>query len=100
MAKSIKTTASVLFDAVFIPSGPHIIKLSCCSGFIRFTHEAYKHCKAIAIQGEAWKLLPVDDIKQAGIVYGEIDKDINRQFINAIALHRHWERSNIDLIPV
>src|SRR5690606_12141845 len=50
---SIMTTESVLFDAVYIPGGmKSITTLEKNSKFIKFVNEAFKHCKAIAVDDE------------------------------------------------
>ena len=55
---SIMTTESVLFDAVYIPGGKKSIDaLLKKSKFIKFINEAFKHCKAIAVDGEGERVL-------------------------------------------
>ena len=99
-------TASVLFDAVYIPSG---IKssdaLSAEPDAIHFVNEAYKHCKAIAADGEGVNFLKntsaVDENfttdkkmknqnpnRDAGLILNKPAKD----FVKAIAQHRFWDR--------
>ncbi|MCO6430088.1 MAG: catalase [Deltaproteobacteria bacterium] len=52
------TTASVLFDAVYIPSGAENVKALRGSGkAIHFIREAFMHCKPIAAMAEAVDLL-------------------------------------------
>ena len=52
--KSFLTTASVLYDAVYIPGGIDSIKvLMAEADAIQFINQAFKHCKAIAADAEA-----------------------------------------------
>ena len=99
---SLQTTASVLFDAVYVPGGQTSVNsLLQEDDAIRFVHEAFMHCKAIAATGEgvallkaaatggAEKLLSAD-----GVITGTDAKasDVPQQFIAAIARHRFWSR--------
>lgn len=103
--QSFLTGASVLFDAVYIPGGEKSsLALQNNPDAINFVDEAYKHCKAIAADGEGAEMLNKTD---AGIKIKEnADKNnpvkgvlINRnqkEFINAIAQHRFWEREKAE----
>lgn len=106
--KSFLTAASVLFDAVYIPSGQKSVNaLIAEPDAIHFINQAYKHCKPIAADGYGVELLNnsyiidkevLDDenmSEQMGIV---IDKSAD-DFINAIAQHRFWEREKIRKVP-
>lgn len=102
---SLLTTASVLFDAVFIPGGHKgIAALALVPEALHFIHEAYQHSKAIAATGEGCDLMhtacagaTVNDEGEpvAGIVLGpdETHGKMAADFIAAIAAHRHWHRS-------
>ncbi|MCA1626354.1 MAG: catalase [Acidobacteria bacterium] len=103
--KTFLTTASVLFDAVFIPGGQQSVNaLKEEMDAVHFVNEAFKHCKAIAAVGEG-----VDFI--AGTFAGQAEKDkavilsqngINdavESFIKAIAEHRNWERETARKVP-
>ena len=99
---SIFTTESVLFDAVYIPGGKKSIKrLKEEPKFIKFITEAFKHCKAIAVDSEGEELLDETIV----LKYKE-DKAIfinqsSTKFIDAVAKHRNWERMDIAVkIPV
>ena len=98
---SFLTTASVLFDAVYMPGGEESIKtLGGEADAYHFVDEAYKHCKAIAASGEAMALL-----KDMFAGKAENDKavimsdDPTAAFINAIAQHRNWEREKQRKVP-
>ncbi|WP_452223491.1 catalase [Lacinutrix chionoecetis] len=93
---SIMTTESVLFDAIFIPGGKKSVdKLKKESKYIKFINEAFKHCKAIAANGEAESL--IDD---TFVSYYKDDKailinDKPKAFIDAISQHRNWDRMEV-----
>ena len=98
--ESFLTTASVLFDAVFIPEGNKSIqKLIAESDAVHFINEAYKHCKAIASGTDGVELLKASyvdlEAKDQGVV---INKNIN-DFVKAIAQHRFWERESQRKVP-
>lgn len=106
------TAASVLFDAVFIPSGVKSIAiLQDEPDAIHFINEAYKHCKAIAADGEGIRLLNDTYVgarlKQgnadavSGVLTSERAKagDLAADFIHAIAQHRFWQREKKDKVP-
>ena len=99
---SIMTTESVLFDAVYIPDGKKSIDaLLKKAKFIKFINEMFKHCKAIAVDGEGERILDasfVSDYKEdkAVSINGKPDS-----FISMISKHRNWERMEIATeIPV
>ena len=99
---SIMTTESVLYDAVYVPGGQKSIDaLMKKSKFIKFVNEAYKHCKAIAVDNEGEKVLDksaINDYKEDKAIFinGEAS-----DFISAIAQHRNWERMDkTEDIPV
>ncbi|WP_107037803.1 catalase [Brumimicrobium mesophilum] len=99
---SISTTESVLFDAVYIPGGKKSIKkLKEEPKFVKFITEAFKHCKAISVDGEGEELLDdtiVSKHKDDKSIF--INQKPN-DFIDAIAKHRNWERMDIAAkIPV
>jgi len=55
--KSHVTTASVLFDAVFVPGGRHVETLRTQGDARHFIEEAFKHGKTVGATGEAVALL-------------------------------------------
>ncbi|PAX59995.1 catalase [Brunnivagina elsteri] len=114
--RTLLTTASVLFDAVYIPGGEKsIASLKSDGDAIAFVNEAFKHCKAIAATGEAVDLLMNPGIKgvniadsqqkfasDQGVVTSRNPGDVEKtakEFVNAIAQHRHWMRGQKSLIP-
>jgi catalase len=103
--EAFRTTASVVFDAFYIPSGNKAHKaLSNIPKAIHFLNEAYKHCKPIAsVQDKGlldqtyfWKNLDKKNLIEDGIILG---KDKSSEFIKAIGKHRFWKREEKDYIP-
>ncbi len=95
------TTASVLFDAVYVPGGKKSVDaLSAEADAIHFVEEAFRHCKAIAATKEGVQFLglskiPVKGKNDAGVVLDKTVKD----FEKAIQQHRFWEREKAAKIP-
>jgi len=99
--QSFLTAASVLFDAVYIPGGaPGIKVLLSIPESIYFVDEAYKHCKAIALDEEAKELFKETQADKIFKYFTESEKVslgliINgspNDFAQAIAQHRFWKR--------
>lgn len=100
--ESFLTAASVLYDAVFVPSGEKsMAALSQEPDAIHFINEAFKHCKAIAFAHNSSALLDKTQLKGAkdpGLLIGS-KGNLVKDFITAIAKHRVWERENARKIP-
>jgi catalase len=106
---------SVMFDAVLVPGGEDAISSLCALGdAVHFVLEAYKHGKAICAINEGAQLLAtlgfspgksaeVTSIPTPGVLLADarrsLEGQLSQEFISAIALHRHWERANLDAIP-
>ncbi|MGH2410429.1 MAG: catalase-related domain-containing protein, partial [Chloroflexota bacterium] len=98
--KAISTVSSVMYDAVFVPSGPPSeAALAKQEEMRRFIAEAYRHGKTIGATGAGIEWLSqagVSDGKaEAGVVTTRETGDLgafSERFIAAIAQHRHWER--------
>lgn len=90
---SMEGLPSVAFDAVFVPGGAKSIQALSGDGVaLHYLLEAYKHLKAIALQGEAKQLLDVLKLEvDAGLIVGGDAKAL-KAFFNALAHHRVWER--------
>jgi catalase len=95
------TTSSVMFDAVFIPGGyKSITALKEDAEALHFVDDVFKHYKTIGASGEGCQLLekfivganPEDH--DPGLVVGSdvVTAIVAKEFINAIACHRHWGR--------
>ena len=107
--KTFLTTASVLYDAVYVPGGAASIEALKAHGeALAFIHEAYKHFKPLAASGEGMDLLIQSDLKgidlsqkngkvsdELGVVTSRDASDMaafSTAFINAIKEHRFWLR--------
>ena len=111
--KSLMTTASVLYDAVYVPGGINsVATLEADADAIHFLNEAFKHCKAIAADTDALQVLrstyfgrklPEDNSKETammeGIILGNDAADVRGKFIDAIKQHRFWDREKPRKIP-
>ncbi|WP_442592254.1 catalase [Pedobacter sp. AW31-3R] len=111
--QSFLTAASVLFDAVYVPGGTNsVATIEAEANAVHFLNEAFKHCKAIAADGEAMQVLeatyfsrklPADfkeeTVLREGIVVTEDSKKLAKLFIKAIAQHRFWNRENPRKVP-
>jgi catalase len=111
------TTASIMYDAVYIPGGKHIEALKKQGDVIHFINEAFKHCKAIGATGEAVELVGMTQIAGVKLASKEDGKtvksdvgvvtmsdassmgDFTREFKSAIAQHRHWMREQKEMVP-
>lgn len=109
--ETFETTASVLYDAVFIPCGQSAVGLMNNGCALHFVLETFKHYKPIFACGEGVDLLKTSGIK--GVSFATNEKDIvedkgvltntskctNLDFVGrVIALtggSRHWERDKI-----
>lgn len=103
---ALRTVASVLFDAVYVPGGEQsVLALTEEPDVIEFVNEAFRHCKAIAASGAGIKFLKEETyIRKAkedkAVILGEKGaKEIVQNFINAIAQHRNWEREAARKVP-
>ncbi|GAA5513440.1 catalase HPII [Deinococcus carri] len=106
--KGFLTTASVLYDAVFVPGGAQSAAALLRNGdALHFVTESYKHGKAIGAQGEGVELLRAAALigvaldagglqSQAGVVTAQgpdtAPDALALAFIEAVAQHRHWNR--------
>jgi len=108
---SFLTGASVLFDAVYVPGGEASTEaLTNEPEAVNFLNEAHKHCKPLAASGEGVDLLNSSDARvdittqksggdglgiNRGVVTSRnarLSDRFSKEFIKAIAQHRHWER--------
>ena len=104
------TTASVLFDAVYLPGGAKsVATLKAQGDAVQFVSEAFKHCKPIAASGEGVELLMQADLKnidlskskskllvEQGVVAAQDSKKLDGfadALIQAMIGHRYWERA-------
>ena len=116
--KTLKTASSVFYDAVFVPGGAASVAALQQSGdAVLFVREAFKHGKPIAAAGGAVDLLVLallgkamlageasggaDVVSDQGLVSARADVAVSKlaeTFCEAIAKHRHWDRS-VESVP-
>ncbi len=103
---ALRTTASVLWDAVYIPGGEKSVnKLSEEPDAIEFVNEAFRHCKAIAATGEGVNFVRNETYAgrstgdKAVILSEDLKTETTQNFINAIAQHRNWDRETARKVP-
>jgi catalase len=101
---SLLTTASVLFDAVYIPGGAEsLATLSANADAYEFVNQAYKHCKAICSTGDSSAFFDNTFAGKAegdsAVIANSKFKDSVSRFIAAIANHRNWEREETRKVP-
>ncbi len=113
---SLRTAASVLFDAVYVPGGESSAGiLGGNADALHFIDEAFRHCKALAATGAGRDVLAAsylgakgllgtletEPTSDPGVVLGDDRKiaGVAAAFIAAIAAHRHWQREQDDRVP-
>jgi catalase len=104
----IVTMPSVAYDAVFVPGGAASVQaLEADGDAVHFVAEAFKHAKAIAASGEGEDLLREAGVRAedsgigdatTGVIVGAADA-IAPSFVEAIGMHRAWDRSGLAAIP-
>ncbi|RYG01599.1 MAG: catalase, partial [Chitinophagaceae bacterium] len=108
--RSLLTTPSVVYDAVYVAGGKEsIAALAEDPDAIHFLNQAYRHCKPIAAHETAKPLLQKtyfadklpaksdnESAEKEGIVIGQ---DVSELFILAIKQHRFWTREKARKVP-
>ena len=111
--QSLLTTASVLFDAVYVPGGINSVGTLCANpDALHFLNQAYKHCKVIAADTAAIKVLDEtyfrkhlpahsadETVMAEGLIITDDAKMLATQFIAAIKQHRFWDRETLRKVP-
>jgi catalase len=111
--KSLLTTASVFYDAVFVPGGANSVAfLEADADAVHFLDEAYRHCKVIAADPDAMQVLratrfgrkfpevvTADTPVEAGIIVNSNRPQLEQEFITAVSQHRVWEREDERKVP-
>ncbi len=111
--KSLLTTASVLYDAVYVPAGINsVATLASEPDAIHFLNEAFKHCKAIAVDVDALQVLEQTyfyiklpkqftdkDAATKGFIVNNDSNALATEFAKAIAKHRFWDREKLQKVP-
>ncbi|MDB5202732.1 MAG: catalase [Ferruginibacter sp.] len=112
VSKSLMTVASVFYDAVYVPGGMNsVATLEADADAVHFLNEAFKHCKAIAVDTAAMQVLkatyfgrklPEDNELNTVLMEGVIidaGAAVADKFIKAIAQHRFWDREKARKVP-
>jgi catalase len=111
--RSLLTTPSVVYDAVYVPGGKNsVATLQAEPDAVHFLNQAFKHCKPIAADVSALqvleetyfnKKLPEDNSRETvlreGIVLGDDAEKLAKLFIDAMKMHRFWEREKPRKVP-
>lgn len=95
------TDPSVCYDAVYTPSGDSIDVLKENADYFEFINEAYRHCKALAFDKDADKLLKDKKSfveKDKGVIVAVKDNWTD-DFVNVMKQHRVWEREETRKVP-
>lgn len=109
--KDFTTAHAILYDAIYVPGGAgSIAGLSTTTDARDFINEAFKHAKPIAAADEGVDLLQASDAARVGLAppasRGQLNSALGvvttrktadwnsfgAEFIQAIAMHRHWGR--------
>lgn len=108
------TSASVMFDAVYVAGGTQSIATLKENGdAIHFINEAFRHCKAIAATGEGVELLKESSLPgitlserslqdDQGVISAKMPSSVSavaKSFVEAIAQHRFWSRTIQQKVP-
>ena len=111
--RSFLTTPSVVYDAVYVPGGTnHVASLEADADAVHFLNEAYRHCKPIAAHLDALQVLSAtyfsrklpenneeDTVIREGVVLGNDSGSVADKLINAMKMHRFWEREKARKVP-
>jgi catalase len=111
------TTASVMYDALFIPGGVDSAEaLGTSPDAVRFINDAYKHCKVIGAMSEGIDALKKTDARMAVRDTGGEDNIVSdlgivivrhpsqmegfvETFVEEVRHHRHWMREPKIAVP-
>ena len=99
--KSVLTAESVMYDAVYVPSGAGSAEaLQGNADAIHFVQEAFKHYKPVAASGEGAQVFETAAINAGdpGVVVADAGGAIDA-FLAAIGKHRFWDRERAKLMP-
>ncbi|UDY37491.1 catalase [Dermatobacter hominis] len=81
--RTLHTAASVEFDGVIVATAAH-------EGIAFFTQEAYRHHKTVGAVGTGDLAACAIDLTAPGVTGDDPD-----DFLQALALHRHWDRPTL-----
>lgn len=95
---TIAGTASVLFDAVIVPTGNENIQMLSDDGAAKhYLLEAFKHLKVIGLQGDARKIFQAAGLEQMedeGVIQSDDPRNLVNEFLTTLARHRVWARES------
>lgn len=97
------TDASVCYDAFYTPEGDSVAVLADEPDYHHFLNEGYRHCKALAFDKGAEKLLEDTYIIKKGKDDGVIlasERNLTKDFIHIMKGHRLWDREKARKVPV
>jgi catalase len=110
--KNYVIAASVMYDAVLVAGGADgAAALKKHGDAIHWINETYKHCKTVGAIGEGVEVLQEARLEGLKLAHGDdvtIDRGVvtarsadgfARQFVDALAEYRHWERQDKDQVP-
>jgi catalase len=105
--KTLFNAASVLFDAVYVAGGAKsVAALRNEPDALHFVNEAFRHCKPVGVDKDAVPFLEDTYLAQKlGDLYadhsakGVITNGNLKNFRNAMARHRFWEREMENKVP-
>lgn len=116
--KSFITAGSIFYDAILVAGGKDSAAVLTKNGSaVHFINEAFRHCKPVGAIGEGVELLKNSSLPEirfagegsgnsvvndTGVVTLSRNEDVNgfiKEFINATAMHRHWNRQMKEQVP-
>lgn len=115
--KTIATSGSVMYDAVYVPGGRGSVDALRMDGdAVHFVGEAFKHCKPLAASGEGADLVmpavtlgaadgqtpAAEELVAQGVNLDRGGRDatgLAQQFMQAIAQHRFFNRPTKKMVP-
>ncbi|RYY46449.1 MAG: catalase [Chitinophagaceae bacterium] len=109
--KNLLTTASVFYDAVYVPGGlMHVAALAADADAVHFLNEAFKHCKPIAAAQDTMPLLSStyfykklpdtnQDPLEEGIILSADSSSTAELLVEAMKMHRFWHREKGRKVP-
>lgn len=98
---SLENEPGFLFDALVLPDGETAVKALLRDGHAaEHLRDQYRHCKAILVLGSGLQLLQAagiptataSEVSDPGIVLANAADSGAQAFIQAVALHRHFQR--------
>ncbi len=105
VAHSYQTASSVLFDAIFVPSGKSASSLMENDDAVEYITDAYRHLKVIGGSGDGAKFISgvlahrksKDEKSEEGLLLNDkaTTSEYHTKFIAAIGKHRVWSREVI-----